>query len=424
MRKFLASLLAVSMIASMSVLSSAIMYNDDEDGEEIDSGDYYASGNGSVSIDNVRPDTTYWLPITDFGDIVFDDPAYQVDATDVTTSVNELGDTDLFKWSFDKDGDGRSLIKSITVVNDKNLSTVNGNAPSSRTTYLKIVTNQTFEDDEKKATVEITIKPKKSDPDDYTYFSRDNSSLIGSGDVETSSEATLNLTLWITNYEISGEDADVETGDGFVFDPVDNEDNTIVYGDDRAAIYFAADDDADKFYAKLSTKSMSEIYTEYGDPVDADLWFYDFVGNKTIPSTSRATLTLGIPWDEDDDYVPDPTNVYIYELDTDGYLTDVTDQFTYSEDNDSTTGIEGWSIKTRTLGTYIVSDTELDLDVAYVEDDTTTSEEEASSDASSTSDGDKTIPNTGSSDMVNVAVAAAVVSLAAAGALAFKKASK
>ncbi len=133
---------------------------------------------------------------------------------------------------------------------------------------------------------------------------------------------------------------------------------------------------------------------------------------------------MGIPWDEDDDYVPDPTNVYIYELDTDGYLTDVTDQFTYSEDNDSTTGIEGWSIKTRTLGTYIVSDTELDLDVAYVEDDTTTSEEEASSDTSSTSDGDKTIPNTGSSDMVNVAVAAAVVSLAAAGALAFKKASK
>ena len=137
-----------------------------------------------------------------------------------------------------------------------------------------------------------------------------------------------------------------------------------------------------------------------------------------------AMCRLAFPGTEYDDYVPDPTNVYIYELDTDGYLTDVTDQFTYSEDNDSTTGIEGWSIKTRTLGTYIVSDTELDLDVAYVEDDTTTSEEEASSDASSTSDGDKTIPNTGSSDMVNVAVAAAVVSLAAAGALAFKKASK
>ena len=104
---------------------------------------------------------------------------------------------------------------------------------------------------------------------------------------------------------------------------------------------------------------------------------------------------------------------------TDGRLVDVTDKFTYSEDNDSTTGIEGWSIKTRTLGTYIVSDTELDLDVVI-----SSSEDEAPASSSSSTDDNKGIPNTGSSDMVNVAVMAAVVSLAAAGAVAFKKASK
>ena len=371
---------------------------------------------------------TYWIPLNQIvGVNAVTFPSTDWNVTDSTSAdaINELGDTDLFKWSFDKDGDGSKLIKSITVVNDKKVD--NNTVTTGRTTYLKVVTNQTFDDGEKKAKVDVEIKPKKSKGTDYDY-------VFTSGSVNTSEKAKFSLTFWVSNAEVDGEDADVETGDGFVFNPTDNENNTIVYGDDRAAIYFSADDDASKFYAKLSTKSMSDIYVEYGDPVDADLWFYDFVGNKTIPSTSRATLTLGIPWDEDDDYVPDPTNVYIYELVTngtlsattdnagnltDGRLVDVTDKFTYSEDNDSTTGIEGWSIKTRTLGTYIVSDTELDLDVVI-----SSSEDEAPASSSSSTDDNKGIPNTGSSDMVNVAVMAAVVSLAAAGAVAFKKASK
>ena len=415
MKKFIASLMAVSMMASMSVASFALTaYNDDED--------KYSVVTSSNSFDKIRPDMTYWIPVSQIPSWSVDPETFTGASTFGDDEWNELGDTDLFKWSFDKDGDGRSLIKSITVVNDKRLtgsySAEKGtldSLPGVRTTYLKVVTNQTFDDGEKKAKVDIEIKPKKSKGEDYDYIFGSNAT------VDTSEKAKVSLTFWVENAEEDGEDADVETGDGFVFNPTDNEDNTIVYGDDRAAIFFSADDDADKFYAKLSTKSMSDIYTEYGDPVDADLWFYDFVGNKTIPSTSRATLTLGIPWDEDDDYVPDPLNVYIYELDADGYLTDVTDKFTYSEDNDSTTGIEGWSIRTRTLGTYIVSDTELDLDIVDDKDDVD-SEDEASS--STSTDGNKGIPNTGSSDMVNVAVMAAVVSLAAAGAVAFKKRSK
>ena len=335
MRKFIASLMALSMVAGMGVSTFALTaYNDDEDKDPI-----------IVGSQNIRPDTTYWIPV------------YEMQGWSnlwADKDFNELGDTDLFKWSFDKDGEGSKLIKSITVVNDKKLDqdkTANG----VRTTYLKVVTNQTFDDGEKKAKIDIEIKPKKSDPKEYEKMFQNVTK------VDTTKKAKVSLTLWVSNVEENGDDVDVETGDGFVFVPADNEENTIVYGDDRAALFFYADDDADKFYAKLSTKAMMDIYTEYGDPADADLWFYDFVGNKTIPSTSRATLTLGIPWDEDDTYVPDPTNVYIYELKTDGSLVDVTDKFTYSEDNDSTTGIEGWTIKTRTLGTYIVSDAELML---------------------------------------------------------------
>ncbi|WP_277138712.1 NPXTG-anchored protein, partial [Anaerotruncus massiliensis (ex Togo et al. 2019)] len=63
--------------------------------------------------------------------------------------------------------------------------------------------------------------------------------------------------------------------------------------------------------------------------------------------------------------------------------------------------------------TYIVSDTELDVTV----DEPETSEP---ADVETPNSG-KDIPNTGSSDMVNVALVAAVVSLAAAGAVAFRK---
>ena len=170
--------------------------------------------------------------------------------------------------------------------------------------------------------------------------------------------------------------------------PDDNDTNVLVWGDDRAALEFESDDDASKFYAKMSTKSIADIYTEYGDPVNADLWFYDFVGSSTIPSTSRAWLTLGIPWDDNDDYTPDPTSCYIYELDADGNLTDVTSSFSYSEDERE---IPGWSRQTRTLGTYIVSDTE--LDIAPV-DDTTTDEPAPEPETPSTTP-EKPIPNTG-----------------------------
>ena len=93
----------------------------------------------------------------------------------------------------------------------------------------------------------------------------------------------------------------------------------------------------------------------------------------------------------------------------------MTNKFTYSEDARE---IPGWSIQTRTLGTYIVSDTELDVDNSHVDPGETGN----GGDAPTTSTPDKNIPNTGSSDMVNVAVMAGVLSLAVAGAVAFRKA--
>ena len=231
---------------------------------------------------------------------------------------------------------------------------------------------------------------------------------IGKGTFVKGDEIVIDYSFWINNEKKSNDD-NPDSGDRVYFDPDDNDTNTLIWGDDRAALKFEADDDASKFYARLSTSTDRTLYAEYGDPVDADLWFYDFVTNPTIPSTSRATLTLGIPWDDDDDYIPDPESCFIYEKDADGNLTDVTDKFTFSEDDEE---IPGWSMKTRVLGTYVLSDTELDIEAINADDE----DDDDAADDVTTPDGGKDIPQTGSSDMVNVAVVAAVVSLTAAGA--------
>lgn len=364
MKKLFASVLACAMVASMAVQSFAVKGWLDDQGDK-DETVVYTDITGDISgktvtFDKVRPDQTYWIPLYE----IFEGGIAPVFTNGNTSKLcleadyNDIGDKNLFKVSYDKEGSGKSLIKSISIVTEKNKSDDFKGARDRRTAWFKVTTNQTFDDGEKKAKIEVTIKPKKSDIKKY-----EDVTIIGGGStVDTSAKLVFNLTFWVENMELEGDDQDVEAGDGFVFKATSNEENTIVYGDDRAALYFNADDDADKFYAKLSTSANWSIINEYGDPADADLWFYDFVGNRTIPSTSRATLTLGIPWDEDDNWVPNPEDCYLYRINADGSLTDITSTFTFDEDNDTTTGIAGWTIKTRTLGTYVLSDIALDIE--------------------------------------------------------------
>ena len=71
------------------------------------------------------------------------------------------------------------------------------------------------------------------------------------------------------------------------------------------------------------------------------------------------------------------------------------------------TKVDGWVIETNELGYYIVSDIELEIEA----------EEEVEAEV----EADKANPETGAADFVGAAVAMAVVSVAAAGALALKK---
>ncbi|WP_195376622.1 hypothetical protein, partial [Anaerotruncus rubiinfantis] len=389
MKKILSGILAAAMVmsfASVAALAAteatgtvtfdaAGAYDDDD--EKI--AEVTLTGGEIVADDRIAPNSVIYVAL----DSIAWDPS------STTADTDDVKDDDLFKFDYDKDTNGK-MVKKISYETDKRLAD-----QGRKDIVIKIELADTTTTSEIHTDGVITFTAKKD--------SADLKAGVTANTFVKGDEIVIPYSFWINN-EKSTNDDNPDTGDRVYFDPDDNDTNTLIWGDDRAALKFEADDDASKFYARLSTSTDRTLYAEYGDPVDADLWFYDFVTNPTIPSTSRATLTLGIPWDEDDDdYIPDPESCFIYEKDADGNLTDVTDKFTFSEDDEE---IPGWSMKTRVLGTYVLSDTELDIEAINADDE---DDDDAAADVT-TPDGGKDIPQTGSSDMVNVAVVAAVVS--------------
>ena len=180
------------------------------------------------------------------------------------------------------------------------------------------------------------------------------------------------------------------------------EDYEIIWGDNELARFVVDLDDND------GKKNLS--YTTA--PVDALIEAnptanMDFFTLKAAPRFNKiGEMTI---------YADGDVFKYIYEIDADGQLSEV--NATYDEDE------EGFVFNTRTLGSYVVSDIEL-VGAAIDEEVPGESDTEVPGESDTTTDDGRENPATGANDMVNVAAAMAVVSLAAAGAVAFKKSSK
>lgn len=139
-------------------------------------------------------------------------------------------------------------------------------------------------------------------------------------------------------------------------------------------------------------KAIDKEYNEY----DADLDFYNFKGSKDS-FTKVGEL-----------FIPAAKDTYIYEI-VDGKVVEVEAEYNKAYKVDGFSAKAGWVIETKDLGYYVVADDELVV------------EEEVAETPATETETNKTNPETGAADFVGAAVAMAVVSVAAAGALALKK---
>lgn len=167
--------------------------------------------------------------------------------------------------------------------------------------------------------------------------------------------------LYIQNENRVDDDATFTIGEkGVVIKPVKNERNIVTWENADgpvASMTFLADSDADYYCPRLSTRWNDADYLDYFHDVDA--YLFDFVDNPRVPAATRPTLSLCNPFvDEDGDLTVRESRIHVYEVDGDGELVDKTHLFSFGENDD---GDRVLSIRTFTLGTYIVSDGKADL---------------------------------------------------------------
>ena len=181
---------------------------------------------------------------------------------------------------------------------------------------------------------------------------------------------------------------------------VDHASKWVVNKGEKGTATFSFNNDA-YFVVKMipEEKVVLNFSDDYVKAIDkafgyeADLEFYNFKGTSD-KFTKKGELVIAA--DED-------TFVYAW----DGEFAEIEAEYVEDYKFDNGLKVDGWKINTNELGWYVVSDLEAEIEVE--------AEVEAPVEA------DKANPETGAADFVGAAVAMAVVSVAAAGALALKK---
>lgn len=243
-----------------------------------------------------------------------------------------------------------SKVEYVVPADDKNKNSIVKFPASKRNTYLEIELIDTTYTDEFKVELTASFSARKAFKTALNYA--DGKTVFFGNTAETNKinpndKLNLKVSFYVANKSETG-DATVTVGDkGLIVKPEANAENVITFesSDTFATLTFDANDDPSKFYAKLSTKWTPELLNKFRN-TDAVMRRFAPV---TVDSTSRATLALNNPFDED----VDPEDVYIYTVNSKGGVVNATQRFSYNEDDDT------FELKTRTLGTYIISDVKI-----------------------------------------------------------------
>lgn len=253
-----------------------------------------------------------------------------------------------------------------------------------------------FDIDKETVKVELTVKSKRGATlmDKITVTVKlDNKTPVAEIDTDSAEINGVSVQGEGDSYKFTNDGADLTIKDLVDFqDDIEktNSKNTIAGVDFKAGIeYLELNADLLSFSVKMSEqgkmaldfdqKAIKEIAREV-DP-DTELTFFNFNARPDFDFTGKCEIYLP---DEDVEY-------YLYEVDEDGVVKEVRG----ASLNDDGDAIE---FKTRTLGSYILADAELDLDYLNQEPVDDTTEPEAPV------EDDKENPGTG----------AAVVAIAAA----------
>ena len=227
------------------------------------------------------------------------------------------------------------LINEIRVITEKKLD-----GKLTRTCYLMIKLNDSDTVEDIETTGTITIKAQ---------MNVDGNSNNHGSTYQTGDTIKFDYSLTVGNKPATNG-AHVQLGDRIYMQPAPNKTNTLIWDNARAAIQFTTGDNPEKFYAYLTPRFNQQVVDHYYVEGD-NFWFFNFPGRPTIPALSPATLTIGIPWSDGETH-PAIANIYIYKVNDNNTLTDITTQFTYSKDGAL---IEGWSTTTNQLGYYMIA---------------------------------------------------------------------
>lgn len=399
MKKLLAVVLALTLALGMTTVAFAasktgyISIND----EEVYT--YDSDSKTMKKVEKYEPGKTYYIPVWN------EDKDYNNDKDNIT-STSALSEYKL-RRSIDEGTKVISgvqfVIKNVDKINGKTLSENGKIVSSNKLAFICITTKDIFSSEDIDVEMEI-----------YVYGNSDHKVKQGSSSVD---DYTVNFdhnfeygTKDATNYISVSDSAPIVN-----FDDIDSDEIEIGFNEAKDDVRFVVNAKGQKeLFLRYSNDDGSSIAAPIVDKYpEAALDFHLFEGNN---KTFRRTGKLYIPASEIEVKDGKMGAPYLYEI-VNGKLTEI--KATYDSN------AEEFVISTNKLGNYVVSDTKLK---STTEKDESSSKDETSSttETTTTKPGTSTgNPDTGANDVVGVAVALAVVSLAAIGATSsFKKRTK